>query len=96
MNYTGNVQESRKTAECSLAAAVSSSVLTFLAMAIVIFIAGFAVGRYFRFSQHCKRNIITTDPPYDHQDPVYVDTQPSTEENLELKVNLAYSDHYLT
>jgi hypothetical protein len=65
-------------------------VLTFLVMATVIFIAGFLIGRYFHFSQCCKR--ITTDPP--HQGPVYDDIQPSTEKNLELRVNVAYSSHH--
>jgi hypothetical protein len=59
-------------------------------MAIVIFIAGFMIGRYFRFSQHCKHS--TTDSP--HQGSVYEDVQPSTEENLEPNVNVAYSSHH--
>ena len=87
--HTGNVQESRPTAECSLAAAVSSSVLTFLVLAVVIFIAGFMIGRYFHLSK--GKLHITTDQP--HQGPVYDYIQPSTakpQENLELKVNVAY------
>ena len=77
--------------ECSLAAAVSSSVLTlnFVATSIAIFIAGFMIGQYFRLSK--GKLHITIDQP--HQGPVYDYIQPSTanpQENLELKVNVAY------
>ena len=91
--YTDSVQESMHNyckSECSLAAAVSSSVLTFIAISIIIFITGFVIGRYFRFSKG-KLHITTTDPP--HQGPVYDYIQPSTakpQENLELTVNVAY------
>ena len=90
-HYTGsgNVLESKPTAECSLAAAVSSSVLTLLVMSVVMLIAGFMIGRYFRLSK--GKLHITTDQP--HQGPVYDYIQPSTaksQENLELKVNVAY------
>ena len=84
------MQESRPTAECSLAAAVSSSVLTFVVMAVIIFIAGLMCGRYFRLSKG-KLHITTADQP--HQGPAYDYVQPSRmkcQENLELKVNVAY------
>jgi flagellar basal body-associated protein FliL len=88
--HTGYIQESRPTAECSLAAAVSSSVLTLLVVATVMFIIGLMIGRYLRFSKG-KFHITTTDQS--QQGPVYDYIQPSTvkpEENLELKVNVAY------
>ena len=87
--YTGNWQELRPT-ECSLAAAVSSSVIIFLVMAIIIFIAGFMSGRYFRLSKGTL-HITTADQP--HQGPVYDYVQPSMmkcQENLELTINVAY------
>ena len=58
-------------------------------MAMVIFIAGFMIGRYFRLSK--GKLHITTDQP--HQGPVYDYIQPSTarrQENLELTANVAY------
>ena len=87
---TGNLQESKPTAECSLAAAVSSSVVTCVVTAVVIFIAGLMCGRYFQLSKGKQHNT-TADQP--HQGPVYDYVQPSTmkrQENLELKVNVAY------
>ena len=88
--YTNSVQECMPKSECSLAAAVSSSVLTFIATSIIIFITGFVIGRYFRLSKG-KLHITTTDQP--HQGPVYDYVQPSTakpQENLELTANVAY------
>ena len=84
------VQERMPKSECSTAAAVLSSVLTFIATSIIIFIAGFMIGRYVRFSKG-KLHITTTNQP--HQGPAYDYVQPSTanpQENLELKVNVAY------
>lgn len=75
---------------CSLAAAVSSSVVLFLVMAIVIFIAGFMSGRY---CQSSKGALCITATEQPHQGPVYDYVQPSTmehQENLEIKVNVAY------
>ena len=80
------IQECMPKSECSLAAAVSSSIFTFIATSTIIFIAGFVIGRYFRFKR--KFHITTTD-----QDPVYDYILPSTakpQENLELTVNVAY------
>jgi hypothetical protein len=87
---TVNIQESRPIADCSLAAAVSSSVVILLVVAIVMFIIGFMIGRYVRFSKG-KLHTTTADQP--QQGPVYDYIQPSTvkpQDNLELKVNVAY------
>ena len=75
---------------CSLAAAVSSSVLTFLIASIIIFIAGFMFGQYFQLSKGTL-HITTADHP-GHQGPVYDTVQPAStlQENLELNVNVAY------
>jgi prolipoprotein diacylglyceryltransferase len=65
--------------------------LTFFATAIIVFIIGFAIGRYVRFSNGKLYCITTTDQP--HQGPVYNYIQSTTaksQENLELEVNVAY------
>ena len=75
--------------ECSLAAAVSSSVLIFLITSIIIFIAGFVFGRHFRLSKGTLH--ITTADHHGHQSPVYDTVQPAStiQENFELEVNVA-------
>ena len=84
------VQECMPKSECSLAAAVSSSIFTFIATSTIIFIAGFVIGRYFRFKR--KFHITTTDhdqdPIYDYILPIASTAKP--QENLELTVNVAY------
>ena len=83
---TGSFQETRPI-ECSLIAAVLSSVLMFLIASIIIFFAEFMFGRDFRLSKETL-HITTADHP-SHQGPVYDTVQPAStqQENLELKVN---------
>jgi hypothetical protein len=72
---------------CSVQVAFISSILTFIATAIIVFIIGFAIGRYVRFSKG-RLHITTADQP--RQGSVYDYIQPTTAENLELEINVAY------